>query len=50
MDGGLAGRVLALASRQDLPEDYFIDFACLDLGPLHGGFQSYGTELVGGQA
>ena len=46
-DRGLAGRVLALRRGQDLAHDDFGDAAGLDAGPLQGGLDGDGAEIVG---
>jgi hypothetical protein len=39
IDGGLAGRVLATASGQDLPEDHFVNVVAFKPRTLHRGLE-----------
>src|SRR5262249_60706795 len=48
-DGGLAGRVLALAGGQDLAQDDFVDTPGLDPGTLHHRLEGDLAELMGRQ-
>ncbi len=46
-DRGLAGRVLTLRCGQDLAHDDLGDAARLDTGPLEGGLDGDGAEIMG---
>ena len=50
VDGGLAGRVLALSGSEDLAEDHVVHLGTLDLGTLQRGLQGNGAQIGGRNA